>query len=174
MITNIDLANFKLFRRVSIDPKLITVLIGPNGSGKSAILQALLLLKQSEDAGAALDLKGNLLEIEPGDLLSRFAEVRFQNVYLKLSGSFEMSSTDVGKPVEFEVHLGYDRQGQLSEPKRGSTSFEYRGHRFTASSPQPGDSVRVGELSCVNGRGINVVRVEYSNSLVPPATPKWT
>ena len=47
MITNITLENFKCFRQVSINPKLLTVLIGPNGTGKSSILQALLLLKQS-------------------------------------------------------------------------------------------------------------------------------
>lgn len=47
MITNIALENFKCFPSVNIDPKLITVLIGPNGTVKSAILQALLLLKQS-------------------------------------------------------------------------------------------------------------------------------
>ena len=49
MITNITLENFKCFRQVSINPKLLTVLIGPNGTGKSSILQALLLLKQSVD-----------------------------------------------------------------------------------------------------------------------------
>ena len=43
MINDINLASFKLFRRVSVDPNLIAVLIGTNGSGKSAILQALLL-----------------------------------------------------------------------------------------------------------------------------------
>lgn len=48
MITNITLENFKCFRHVSINPKLLTVFIGPNGTGKSSILQALLLLKHSK------------------------------------------------------------------------------------------------------------------------------
>ena len=47
MITNITLQNFKCFRELEVNPKLITVFIGPNGTGKSSVLQALLLLKQS-------------------------------------------------------------------------------------------------------------------------------
>ena len=58
MITNITLENFKCFRNVSINPKLLTVLIGPNGTGKSGVLQALTLLRQSRDPSKALDLKG--------------------------------------------------------------------------------------------------------------------
>ena len=46
MIANIVLENFKCFRQLEINPKLLTVLIGPNGTGKSSVLQALLLLKQ--------------------------------------------------------------------------------------------------------------------------------
>ena len=47
MITNITLENFKCFRNVYINPKLITLFIGPNGTGNSGVLQALLLSKQS-------------------------------------------------------------------------------------------------------------------------------
>ena len=47
MITNITLENFKCFRQVSINPKLLNVFIGPNGTGKSSILQALLMWKQT-------------------------------------------------------------------------------------------------------------------------------
>ena len=72
MITNITLENFKCFRQVSINPKLLTVLIGPNGTGKSSILQALLLLKQSVGADK-INLKGKFVNFgEPRDLLPGF------------------------------------------------------------------------------------------------------
>ena len=64
MITNIALQNFKCFRELEINPKLITVFIGPNGAGKSSVLQALLLLKQSAGSSRAvyqgkfIDLRG--------------------------------------------------------------------------------------------------------------------
>ena len=64
MITNITLLNFKCFRELEVNPKLITVFIGPNGAGKSSVLQALLLLKQSAESryliyqGEFIDLRG--------------------------------------------------------------------------------------------------------------------
>ena len=72
MITNITLENFKCFRHVSINPKLLTVLIGPNGTGKSSVLQALLLHKQTvgrRDSrpvyqGEFIDLRG-MLDVAP-------------------------------------------------------------------------------------------------------------
>ena len=72
MITNITLENFKCFRHVSINPKLLTVLIGPNGTGKSSVLQGLLLHKQSIGEsrgrpiyqGEFIDLR-NSAEIDP-------------------------------------------------------------------------------------------------------------
>ena len=70
MITNITLQNFKCFRELEINPKLITVFIGPNGTGKSSVLQALLLLKQSVGQNK-LQHQGRLInvshpsEIEP-------------------------------------------------------------------------------------------------------------
>ena len=71
MITNISLQDFKCFRRLSIDPKLVTVLIGPNGSGKSSVLQALMLLKQSMKPGSGSCLSGPLVQIEEHDFIRR-------------------------------------------------------------------------------------------------------
>ena len=64
MITNITLENFKCFRQISVDPKLITVFIGPNGTGKSGVLQAL-LLKQSRNNVDPLVLDGELVRFAP-------------------------------------------------------------------------------------------------------------
>ena len=72
MITNITLENFKCFRHVSINPKLLTVLIGPNGTGKSSVLQALLLLKQSVGEGR-IRCQGDFINLGgPSDLVPSF------------------------------------------------------------------------------------------------------
>ncbi len=72
MITNITLENFKCFRQVSINPKLLTVLIGPNGTGKSSILQALLLLKQSVGE-QKIKCQGDFINLgDPTELLPSF------------------------------------------------------------------------------------------------------
>ena len=72
MITNITLENFKCFRQVSINPKLLTVLIGPNGTGKSSILQALLLLKQSVGE-ERLQFEGDCLNfVDPSAIKAKF------------------------------------------------------------------------------------------------------
>ena len=72
MITNITLENFKCFRQVSINPKLLTVLIGPNGTGKSSVLQALLLLKQSVGEERII-FQGDCIKFaSPNDLIPGF------------------------------------------------------------------------------------------------------
>ena len=72
MITNITLRNFKCFRELEVNPKLITVFIGPNGTGKSSVLQALLLLKQSQGTDQ-INYQGEFINLSArADLVPNF------------------------------------------------------------------------------------------------------
>ncbi len=93
MITNITLENFKCFRQVSINPKLLTVLIGPNGTGKSSILQALLLLKQSGS--------GN--------------ELRYDGSSVNLVGPAAVAPNFVEETPEAKLTFDSDHQQQTTE-----------------------------------------------------------
>ena len=95
MITNISLQDFKCFRRLSIDPKLVTVLIGPNGSGKSSVLQALMLLKQSTNPDSRSCLAGPLVRIEEQDFRRRDPGNPGLTVGLSFSGKVGSNSLRV-------------------------------------------------------------------------------
>lgn len=68
MITELELRNFKCFRRQPIQMAPLTVLTGLNGMGKSSVIQALLLLRQSfmEQLGRRLKLSGELVDLGTG------------------------------------------------------------------------------------------------------------
>ena len=92
MITNITLENFKCFRQVSINPKLLTVLIGPNGTGKSSILQALLLLKQSgRSDDSRIVYQGEFADLrDSSDVAPNFMDqIRDVSISCKVGGSKE-------------------------------------------------------------------------------------
>ena len=55
MIEQIALKNFKAFRDHSFPIRPLTLLSGLNGSGKSSLIQVLLMLRQSFDAGSLKD-----------------------------------------------------------------------------------------------------------------------
>ena len=102
MITNITLENFKCFRKVEVNPRLITVFIGPNGTGKSSVLQALALLKQSVGEGGRFNFTGNLVN---------FGE--FDQICPKFDG------------VEDQLLLGF--RGRYEPPELGITSISGEG-----------------------------------------------
>ena len=102
MITKISLQNFKCFRQLSIDPKLVTVLIGANGAGKSSVLQGLMLLKQSTDPGSRSCLAGPLVRIEEQDFRRRDPDNTGLSVGLSFSGKIGSNSLQViNKGTEF-------------------------------------------------------------------------
>ena len=124
MITNIALENFKCFPSVNIDPKLITVLIGPNGTGKSAILQALLLLKQSQDPGTRLDLQGTLLDLPSEEFYVPFFQQE-AGERLHSGGRQALSGIPLpaGSTVVFDIHVGCHPDGTLVHPVNGRTTI---------------------------------------------------
>ena len=132
MITNITLQNFKCFRHISVDPKLITVFIGPNGTGKSGVLQALLLLKQSRNNVHQLILDGESLRFPPEAFMWQGAESRLDGVRLSLSGCSPIDSKEVQEPLKFEVDLQYSGQADLTAD-RGSTKWRASGQEYEIS-----------------------------------------
>ena len=68
MLKEYQITNFKAFAGpANIPIKPITLIFGPNSSGKSAILQSMLMLKQtieeSRDPSIALLPKGNMVDL---------------------------------------------------------------------------------------------------------------
>ena len=115
MITNITLENFKCFRQVSINPKLLTVLIGPNGTGKSSILQALLLLKQSVTSGR-INYRGEFFNLKnPTDLDAKFAPD--SPVRLRIEGKRDGRQVLFSGPLHPNPIPGFtgDSEGSLLE-----------------------------------------------------------
>jgi predicted ATPase len=67
MISSIRLTNFKCFKSVTLELGPVTVLAGTNGSGKSTVIQSLLVIRQSWEAGSTLggriQLNGSLTDL---------------------------------------------------------------------------------------------------------------
>lgn len=76
MITQLRLQNFKNWKHLTLDLSNVNVLFGANSSGKSAILQALLLLKQTYPSDVSLNFGG-----KPNDYvdLGDYTEVTYQH-----------------------------------------------------------------------------------------------
>ena len=123
MITNITLENFKCFRQISVDPKLVTVFIGPNGTGKSGVMQALLLLKQSRDDVRHLKLNDDLLRFAPEAFMLHGHGSNSDNVRISLCAYSSIESKEVQGPLKFDVDLQYSEQASLKDV-RGSTRWE--------------------------------------------------
>ena len=79
MIRSVSLTNFKCFGALHLELAPLTLLCGVNGMGKSSVLQALLVLRQSAEAGVLqqghLILDSELADLGTGrDALYEFAE----------------------------------------------------------------------------------------------------
>ena len=167
MITNITLEDFKCFRQLSINPKRVTLLIGPNGTGKSGVMQGLLLLKQSEDAGERLDIDGTLVRLSPGDFVNHSISPTFSEVGLSISGNWTVEFGRASSLVEFLIGFRYWSDGRVSSEKLGRTRFSYSGVQFDVDSSNPNAQRHLQDPALPNGMipytsrrsGLNVFEV---------------
>ena len=71
MLRNIKLKNFKCFEQLDLDCRPLNLLCGLNGTGKSSVLQALLVLRQSFEAGKLIEgelvLSGDRIDLGQGE-----------------------------------------------------------------------------------------------------------
>lgn len=91
MITELELHNFKCFRRQPIQLGALTVLTGLNGMGKSSVIQALLLLRQSFMDGRTrrLKLSGELVDLGTGaDVFFDLADEDDLGFVVEIDGSY--------------------------------------------------------------------------------------
>ena len=175
MITNITLQNFKCFRHITVASKLITVFIGPNGTGKSGVLQALLLLKQSRDNIAQLNLSGELVRFAPESFMWQGPDSRSHGVRLSLAWCTSIESEEVQGDLKFQADLRYSGQAELTEGN-GSTKWVSSGREYEISfdrnSPRtqfktPRGSIEYNVSSAINSFSIR------SGMGESPSVPLW-
>ena len=176
MITNITLENFKCFRHISVDPKLVTVFIGPNGTGKSGVMQALLLLKQSRNDVTPLKLNGELIRFAPEAFMLLGHESSLDGVRLSLSGCSPIDSEEVQGPLKFEVNLQYSGLANLNVD-RGSTKWETSGQQYEISFDRerhrPEAATPRGSIAYEVLPQINSFRVRGGMGGENPSLPLW-
>ena len=176
MITNITLENFKCFRHISLDPKLVTVFIGPNGTGKSGVLQALLLLKQSRDDVNSLTLADELIRFAPEAFMWQGPESKSDGVRLALSGYSSIDSEEVQGPLKFEVDLQYSGQANL-KVDHGSTKWITSGQEyeipFDRNRRSPEAATSRGSIHYQVLPQINSFKVISGSGDENPSSPLW-
>ena len=137
MLGKIHLENFKCFKKVTVEPGLITVFIGPNGSGKSSILQALVLLKQTVqyfEGENRLHTDGPLLNLgQFQDIV--FGKIPNVDVVIQYGGTLPLSNVSILDVPTQEIVYGYKARftsryglGDLSYHELGVQAGHFKEH----------------------------------------------
>ena len=136
MLTRLRLQNFKGWQDTGDIPlKPITALFGANGSGKSSLIQAILLLKQTEessDRNAVLDFGKDNAPVNLGNFKSVIHRHKTANE-LKISLDWQAQGplilTEKDKIVAESEHIGFDvavREDDFSHPRPAVARMAYR------------------------------------------------
>ena len=141
MITNITLENFKCFRKLVVDPRLITVFIGPNGSGKSSVLQAMALLKQSIGSNG-IRFSGDLINLEGlQDILPKFTKHE-RSCHIGFGGTAErpeLADLGFGELVQFRYVANVHQQGPVTVG--GDLQFQFENEHHLVETSANSDQV---------------------------------
>lgn len=115
MITRVGLTHFKCFETLALECGTLNLLCGVNGTGKSSLIQALLLLRQSVEAGDidtnGLVLRGELVDLGTiQDIVFEDAEKDVLRIDLEYGGGrwqAEMTPSHADSPVRSRPVWGW-------------------------------------------------------------------
>jgi len=178
MITNITLENFKCFRKVEVNPRLITVLIGPNGTGKSSVLQGLALLKQSIGANG-IRHQGEFLSLPSvTEIVPKWTSSP-TNFRIEFSGAVNRSDVETfgfDERVKYRYGANFASSGPMTA-SYGYTETEFDGKRARVEVPE--DPQEFTEMNEVGGSRVllskinNVARLVDVGGWVGSVTPAY-
>ena len=136
MLTEFELRNFKCFEALKLKLAPLTLLCGLNGTGKSSLMQALLLLRQSHEAGeldkGSLELRGEFVDLGTGQ------DVIFEDATSDSIG-FSLRRSDAPETLvlNFEYIKSEDRLAAMDVASRvaalGPQSNNARVHQDTTA-----------------------------------------
>lgn len=134
MISKIRIQNFKSLEDVTLDCSNLNVLTGLNGMGKSSVIQALLLLRQSNDRGfletEGLSLNGDLINIGTGK------EALYEFTDSEVIG-FDLDFISDGKVVNKEWSFAYENYNPDSDNDEKYSASDFLS--FSTDVEKPND-----------------------------------
>jgi predicted ATPase len=161
-IDAIELTNFKAFDEIEVPLGQLTVLSGLNGSGKSSVVQALGLLRQSNDAGMLrtghIALNGALVEIGTGrDLLFQGYDAAKVGIALMVSPADQPPLewiAEVAPEADVLPCIVLPESGRDAELNVFDTGFQFlRADRITPASTYPISQHAIGTERFLGARG---------------------
>ena len=140
MLRNIGLRHFKCFEKLDLECAPLNLLCGLNGMGKSSVIQALLVLRQSFEAGelssGRLVLDGELADLGTG------SDVLFEEAQQEFVG-FELQDENIDEA--FELSFDYSRSAnQLNVIGTGANNLtQYLASNWRNTPPFGGSLIYV-------------------------------
>jgi predicted ATPase len=105
MMTSFGIQHFKCFENIELPLTYCNILTGKNGMGKSSVIQALLLLRQSEGS-RGLCLQGSYLQLAPAKKILYEATPKDDEVIrFTIDESHDKSQSSKGHRTEYEFEF---------------------------------------------------------------------